>query len=101
MLDEYQARLKHYRQFKFSYKTRFYVDQIPRISKSISALIREFERGRFSQNAYQMNARSRIEECLRLTVTSLMFDEFELICWINYVEQINLLDLSFDVNDSE
>lgn len=29
----------------------------------------------------------------------LMMQEFEILCWINYVDQINLLNLSFNVND--
>ena len=29
----------------------------------------------------------------------LMMEEFEILCWINYVDQVNLLNLSFNVND--
>ena len=29
---------------------------------------------------------------------SLMLDEFEIVCWVMYIEQFNLLNYTFDVN---
>ena len=29
----------------------------------------------------------------------LMMDEFEILCWVNYIDQVNLLNIAFNVDD--
>ena len=29
-----------------------------------------------------------------------MMDEFEIVCWINFIDQVNLLNITYDVNDA-
>ena len=40
------------------------------------------------------------EKVLRNTVVTLLMDEFEVVCWIDYVEQLNLIDMNYDINDA-
>ena len=85
---------------KFTVLVKNYLELIPNVSRSVSNLMREFVIGRFQGQLQEgFSIKNKIEECLRHTVMVLMMDEFEILTWVNYLEQVNLLDLSFNVND--
>ena len=55
--------------------------------------------GRFQTFQTGFDVQKKVEEFLRHTVMVLMMDEFEILCWVNYVDQINLLDLCYNVDN--
>ena len=86
-----------------SYTTsvRVYLELIPSLSKSVKNLLSEFETGRFSGLDIARTVRSGIEATLKHSVMVFMMTEFEIVCWINYVDQVNLLNLYFNVNEPQ
>ena len=55
--------------------------------------------GRWRTFQLGFDIEAKIEEELRHIVMTLMLDEFEILCWVNYIDETNLLDLSFNVDD--
>ena len=94
---------EYYKLCKLNLKIKHYIERIPKVSKNIKNLLHEFTQGRYSEHAH-LNvdrvkpAKTQILDSLRHTVMSLMLDEFEIVCWVVYMEQFNLLNLTFDVN---
>lgn len=46
-----------------------------------------------------MDIEKLIEETLRNIVMVFMMDEFEILCWVGYIDKMNLLDLFYNVDD--
>ena len=91
MLENYNTAFEYYKLCKLNVKIKHYLDRIPKVSKNISSLLREFTQGRYREYA-QLNvdgvqpAKTQILDSLRHTVMSLMLDEFEIVCWVVYLE---------------
>ena len=69
----------------------YYLERIPKVSRNIASLIREFLTGNYRKHATLQGegfkpAREQILDSLRHTVMSLMLNEFEIVCWVVYIE---------------
>jgi len=95
----YEQRLEAYKLHKFTARVKSMLELIPVVSKSVSHLVQEFTLGRFQTVGTGFSVKSKLEEALRHTVMVLMMDEFEILCWVNYIDQIDLLDLNCNLND--
>ena len=42
---------------------------------------------------------SQILDQVRYTVTTLMFDEMEIACWVRFVDRFNLLEETYSAHD--
>lgn len=45
------------------------------------------------------NANIQVLDQVRYTVTTLMFDEMEIACWVRFIDRFNLLEETFSVYD--
>ena len=86
---------------KFTVTVKTYLELIPYVSRAISNLIREFIYGRFAsyEETGGFSIKTKIETCIKHAAMVLMLDELEILTWINYLEYVNLLNLSFNAND--
>ena len=64
-------------------------------------LIGEFEAGRFRRSNSSKAARTTVMLAIENSVLTFLMVEFEIVCWINYVDQVDLVNLYHDVSDAE
>ena len=77
---------------------------MPRVSKSISKIIKELNDSSIkpagkdtSGKSFLSRLRTRIIEMAIMFI----FDAYEIVCWINFVDRFNFFDFCYDVNDAE
>jgi len=91
LLDDYNQAFEYYKLCTFTFKIKYYLEKIPAVSRNIASLIRGFVTGKYEKHASLQGqgykpAREQIIDSLQHTVMSLMMDEFEIVCWVVYIE---------------
>jgi len=77
---------------------------MPRVSKSISKIIKELNNSSTKQagkDTHEKSFLSRLRTRIIEMVIMLMFDAYEIVCWINFVDRFNFFDFCYDVNDAD
>ena len=77
---------------------------MPRVSKSISKLIKELNDSSNKQsgkNTGEKSFLSRLRTRIIEMAIMFMFDAYEIVCWINFVDRFNFFDFCYDVFNAE
>mmetsp|Transcript_37101 Transcript_37101/g.45272 ORF Transcript_37101/g.45272 Transcript_37101/m.45272 type:complete len:86 (+) Transcript_37101:695-952(+) len=82
----YEEKLAEYKLRKFSVRVRNCLELIPDLSFSIKTLLLEFECGRFRDTMRGVEVRKEVTHTLKQSVLVLMMQEYEILCWVNYVD---------------
>ncbi len=88
--------------YLFTNRLRHFVERVPLVSQSISKLrnkLQDKELTNAQTGELMPNANIQVLDQVRYTVTTLMFDEMEIACWVRFIDRFNLLEETFSVYD--
>lgn len=98
----YIRRFRFYKLYQFTAKVRHYIWQMPRVCKQIWFIIKRLndsQRQGLRRDLSEVSFLSQFRARLKEIAMQFMFSEYEIVCWINFIDRFNFFDFCYDIND--
>ena len=97
-MNEYKQRQIFYSTFIFDCRIKHFTEMVKFVSNQISKLINKFKETKLLDPITGVDlpcVGTQVSDYIRYTVTTLMMDEFEIACWIKFIDRFKIMDESY------
>lgn len=98
----YTKRLRFYKLYQLTSKIKHYIWQMPRVSKQLMFVLKRLNKANsqgLKRDLTEVSLLTQFRHRLKEIALQFMFTEYEIVCWINFIDRFNFFSFCYDVND--